>query len=164
MVSMLQRPARRHSSGNMLLVGAACLGLLGIGLVATPLQAHADDVSTGLVAHWAFDEATAGSPAVDSVGGNNGTPIQGIPTDLPPTEDRPVATYPEPSEDFPPAHGPFSASFNGGNYFSINNPAKCGGRERSHPRPIPTVARTPTWWPASSIRRPTGTHPSQAQR
>jgi hypothetical protein len=34
----------------------------------------------------------------------------------------PDATYPEPSEDVPPAHGPFSASFNGGNYFEINNP------------------------------------------
>lgn len=122
MVSMLPRPARRPSAGTMLLVGAACLGLLAIGFVATPLQAHADDEPTGLVAHWAFDEAEAGSPAVDSVGGNNGTPFEGTPTDPPPTEDVPDATYPEPSEDVPPAHGPFSASFNGGNYFEINNP------------------------------------------
>jgi hypothetical protein len=108
----------------MLLVGAACLGMLAIGLVVTPLQAHADNDSATLVAHWAFDEATAGSPAVDSVGGNNGTPIQGIPTDLPPTEDWPVATYPEPSIEVPavPFHDPFSASFNGGNYFAIDNP------------------------------------------
>ena len=43
----------------------------------TPLPAHAQDVTTGLVGHWKLDE-TAGTTANDSAGSNNGTMQNGL--------------------------------------------------------------------------------------
>jgi hypothetical protein len=70
-------------------------------------QARAD-VSEELVAHWAFDETTAGSTAADSVGTNDAVPTGS----------------PQPSTDVPPVSFPDarSLSFDGTNYVTYLNP------------------------------------------
>lgn len=81
------------------LVCAAALALLGAGGCGnTVVDVWNPDL--GLLAHWAFDEATAGSIAADSSGfGLDGTPS---------------ANPPVPTRDIPPVHfpDPYSLSFN----------------------------------------------------
>src|SRR6185437_3448023 len=64
--------------------------------------------NSNLVAHWTFDETTDNSNALDSVGSNNGIP----------TND-PIRSTDVPSVSFTDLR---SASFNGTNYFTLNNP------------------------------------------
>lgn len=94
---------------NLVLVALLPLMLLFGALLARKLPVQA---STDLVAHWKFDEIDAGTSAEDYIGSNDGIPGPGD------------GNFPIPSEEVAPVtfENLRSASFNGSNYFTINNP------------------------------------------
>lgn len=93
-------------------VAVGCIALVLAGCAAcsnTTLDLFDPDV--GLLAHWAFDEGQAGSPAVDS----SGFGLDAVPS----------ANPPSPTRDVPPVHfvNPYSLSFNGQDqWIDVGNP------------------------------------------